>query len=215
MSSMTGMLQLLGSEVAQSSSLGVQQVATLTVPKQHFPGHVQSGLDLPPYPHQHHHLHELPLTTPAEPSSTPAAYTFELPPVKMLAPQVQVSSHTPYFHPQHNGMGENFPNYYPRPPAAPMVISNLMARPTITPLTPLPWADSWCWGTSLRLQPSSKAPPSDCWPPHAAAGAASAPTARPPLGAPGGRGHDSQGPQQEAPQPQGGTRGPARNIKKE
>uniref|UniRef100_A0A8C7QRU2 C2H2-type domain-containing protein n=1 Tax=Oncorhynchus mykiss TaxID=8022 RepID=A0A8C7QRU2_ONCMY len=95
MSSMTGMLQLLGSEVSQSSSLRVQQVATLTVPKLNFPGH-------------HHHLHELPLTPPAEPSSTPAAYTVELPPVKMLAPQVQVSSHTPYFHPQHNGMGENF-----------------------------------------------------------------------------------------------------------
>uniref|UniRef100_A0A8C8F002 C2H2-type domain-containing protein n=1 Tax=Oncorhynchus tshawytscha TaxID=74940 RepID=A0A8C8F002_ONCTS len=108
MSSMTGMLQLLGSEVAQSSSLRIQQVATLTVPKLNFPGHVQSGLDLHPHPHQHHHLHELPLTPPAEPSSTPAAYTFELPPVKMLAPQVQVSSHTPYFHPQHNDMGENF-----------------------------------------------------------------------------------------------------------
>ncbi|XP_031681069.1 transcription factor Sp5-like [Oncorhynchus kisutch] len=108
MSSMTVMLQLLGSEVAQSSSLRVQQVATLTVPKLNFPGHVQSGLDHHPHPHQHHHLHELPLTPPAEPSSTPAAYTFELPPVKMLAPQVQVSSHTPYFHPQHNDMGENF-----------------------------------------------------------------------------------------------------------
>ncbi|XP_041749093.1 transcription factor Sp5-like [Coregonus clupeaformis] len=109
MSSMTGMLQMWGSEVPQSSSLGVQQVATLTVPKLHFPEHVQSGLGL--HPHTHHHLHELPLTPPAEPSSTPAAYAFELPPVKMPVPQVQGSSHTPYFHHQHNCMGENFPNF--------------------------------------------------------------------------------------------------------
>ncbi|XP_070965187.1 transcription factor Sp5-like [Oncorhynchus clarkii lewisi] len=111
MSSMTGMLQLWGGDVVQSSSLGVQQVATLTVPKVSFPGHIQSGLGPHPHHHHHHHLHELPLTPPAEPSSTPTAHAFDLSPGKMLAPQVQGSSHTPYFHHQNNSIGQNFPNF--------------------------------------------------------------------------------------------------------
>ncbi|KAJ7999146.1 hypothetical protein DPEC_G00212370 [Dallia pectoralis] len=135
MSSMTGMLQLWGGEVgwrggevgwrggevgwrggevgwrggevAQSSSLGVQQVATLTVPKVQFPGHVQNGLG----PHLHPlHLHELPLTPPAE-TSTSASYAFELSPVKMLPPQVQSGSHNIYLQHQHNSMGLNHPNF--------------------------------------------------------------------------------------------------------
>ncbi|XP_034143105.1 transcription factor Sp5-like [Esox lucius] len=104
MSSMTGMLW--GGGLAPSSSLGVQPVTTLTVPKVQFPGHSQSGLG----PHLHpHHLHELPLTPPAEPSTT-AAYAFELSPAKRLAPHVQSGSHNPYLQHQHSSMGQNLPN---------------------------------------------------------------------------------------------------------
>ncbi|XP_028850072.1 sp5 transcription factor-like [Denticeps clupeoides] len=109
MGSASGMFQLWSNEVAPSSGLSAHQMA-FTMPKVQFPGHVQTGLGAHSHHHHHHHHHhhELPLTPPAEP---PAAYSFELSPVKVLSSQTQGNG--PYY-PQHNAVGQNFPSF-PRP----------------------------------------------------------------------------------------------------
>ncbi|KAE8626687.1 hypothetical protein XENTR_v10006708 [Xenopus tropicalis] len=68
-----GMFQLWSNDVPANSGIGSHAV-TFGVPKVQYPGHMQTIAS-----------HELPLTPPADPT----AYSFDLSPVKVLAPQVQ------------------------------------------------------------------------------------------------------------------------------
>ncbi|KAM4702045.1 transcription factor Sp5-like [Discoglossus pictus] len=91
------MFQIWSNDVPTNTGIGSHAV-TFSVPKVQYPGHMQTVGS-----------HDLPLTPPADPT----AYSFDLSPVKVLAPQMQANS--AYHFQDQNSMNQDFSGFMQGP----------------------------------------------------------------------------------------------------